>query len=711
MLDTRTVLTVIKKNPGISYLELAQKKLRIPSRKNWELTQILNELKSKSLITENKRDSFCSISFQKTIQGTFRLAQEGKFGFIEVENETETESYFVPKVEFNGGINGDVVDGEIYLIEDGANLTFARIKKVVERKKKTLTGVVIWPKMGPPIFNPINKLYNTFKLKIQGSDVPIKNNDVVLAEFVNQPKDKNKGLYLIQVKKAITNTNDKMCYVKAYITEQNVPEYFPAEVLNEAQNIPDSIENEPTQNRIDFRNELIVTIDGNDTKDFDDAINVKKLPNGNYELGVHIADVSYYVREKSQIDLEALKRGTSIYLMDRVIPMLPEKLSNGICSLNPNVDRFTLSAVMVIDPQGNTLETKLSQSIINSKYRLTYDRVNEYINDGKKFEDEKLNAMLDDAIELSKIVRKFKEDEGYVNFDIKEPNLILNEDGTVKDIRVSESGFSEKLIEDFMVRANEAVAFELTKLKFPALYRVHEKPSEEKLDYFLNVLDELNIKVDFDRNNVTPKTFQKVVNDIKMIRDDQFLELLFLRTMSKALYDPNNIGHFGLASKFYCHFTSPIRRYPDLIIHRILRDLVFGENHYNKDLIAESLPKIAAQNSSSEQQAIQIERDTNDLKYAEYWQNKIGQTFRAQIVSIVAFGMFVEFENKTEALVHISNMCDEKYEANELKTELIAEDNKKFKLGDFVDVIITNADIISGKVDAMLANCENKTIA
>lgn len=703
MVNEQQIENLIKQNPYIDFLNLA-KKAKIKIQDNKKLTQILFRLKDAYRITEPKKGFYVALEHSSDIKGVLKFVQEGKFAFIDLENSQNiSESYFVPKNEFNGAINNDLVSASVYkMLDKDKEKQFAAVKKVLERSVTQITG--IYEKGDKfPIFKPINKIYNSLKFKVLGSEITVESDDIVLAQIV----DNKNGLTGIKFIKKISSTSNPMGFVQALISEKNVPSSFPKEVMDHAHFIPDEIANENQSERLDLRNELIVTIDGNDTKDFDDAINVKQIDENTYELGVHIADVSHYVHENDPIDIEALNRGTSIYLMDRVIPMLPEKLSNGICSLNPNVDRFTMSIIMKIDKEGNTLSADLKQTIINSKYRLTYDRVNEFINENKKFEDENLNQMLEKAVALAKIIRNFKNNQGYIDFEIVEPYIKLDENGKVIDILTKATGFAENLIEDFMVRANEEVAKYLTRHKFPAMYRIHEKPSEEKLDYFISVLNELNINVNIDRNKITPKSFQKIINAIKEQRHDEFLKILFLRTMSKAIYAAENIGHFGLASEDYCHFTSPIRRYPDLVIHRIIRDLVLNKkldriSHYKMNL-----PLIAQQNSNSEQNAVQIERDTNDLKYAEYWNSRIGQIIKGQVVSIQSFGMFVEFSNKTEAMVHISNMCDTPFETNELKTELISE-NKKIKLGDFVDVVIIGADIANGKVDAALANCPVK---
>ncbi|WP_027120846.1 ribonuclease R [Mycoplasmopsis lipofaciens] len=706
MCTKQQLFDFIKQNPNSSFLDIA-KYFKIKPFENRLLTNILFELVDEYKVVKNSDNSYTGIEKIKTIEGEIRLASEGKYAFVDVvdeENNLENkESYFIPGLFINQAMNNDIVKINVFKYNDvNQSKTFAMVDKIIQRKTNKIVGILVQHK-NFVVFRTIKKDYKKLNFFIKDIVSEARLNDVVLAEIVEFKKDK----VIINIIRKIASIDDPMCYVKALTVEKNVPENFPEQVINEANLIPSTIEYENKDNRVDFRNELIVTIDGDDTKDFDDAIVVKKLEDGNYELGVHIADVSYYVKENSDIDNEALNRGTSIYLVNEVIPMLPKVLSNGICSLNPNEDRFTMSIIMKINDKGETIESKIVPGIICSKYRLTYNRVNQFIENNEKFEDNNLNIMLNNAVELAKLIRARKNEEGYIDFEIQEPKIILDQTGKTVDIKIDESGFSQALIEDFMVRANEQVAKYLTDRKIPMLYRIHDKPDEEKINNFLNVLNSVDIHVKIDKNNITPKTFQSVVQKIKEQRNDDFLKMLFLRTMQKACYSPNNIGHFGLASVDYCHFTSPIRRYPDLVVHRIIRDVIFEKNKKNIQHYNEILPVFAERNSQTEQNAMQIERDTNDLKYAEFYVNKIGTIMRGQIISVLKFGMFVQFDNKTEALIHISTMTDDEYKLNEIGTKLVGSKNS-YKLGDYVNVVIVDADMSTGKVDAVLENLYDK---
>ncbi|WP_338822467.1 ribonuclease R [Mycoplasmopsis felifaucium] len=706
MIDPKQLLKIIQNNPNISFINIA-KKMNIKYNQNRQLTDLLIDFIDKNLIVNNRKNStYIALEKLKTVIGTMKFASEGKFAFVDcdIENITEEkESYFVPNAYFADAMNNDIVKISVYKYYDSKDeRTFGMVEQIIERNTTKIVGVL--DNINNYLtFKPMEKCYKSMQFKVINSIEEARILDIVVAEIV-EFKNSYKGINII---KKITNVNDPMAYVKSLEVSRNVPEDFPQEVYDYVNaNIPDDISKEDISKRLDLRKELIVTIDGVDTKDFDDAISIKKNGDGTFELGVHIADVAYYVKENTVLDDEALKRGTSIYLLDSVIPMLPFKLSNGICSLNPNVDRMTISCISTIDKNGKTLKTKVCPSVIRSKYRLTYDRVNEFYKEKRLFEVDELNELISNAFELSTIIRKFKMQEGYIDFEIEEPNIVLDSEGRVVDIVVKPSGESEMMIEDFMVRANEEVAKYLTKKKIPMLYRIHEIPNEERLDYFLNVLKLLNIKVNIDRNNITPLSFQKIVQEINTQQKDEFLKMLFLRTMQKAVYSPNNVGHFGLASDCYCHFTSPIRRYPDVIVHRALWNFVFNDASSSKiNHFGDQLERIASMTSTSEQNAVQLERDANDLKFAEYYKSKINSEFEGQIFSITKFGIFVQFANKTVAMAHLSNIANGDFQPNDAMTELFNEHNpkEKYKLGEFVRVVITGADESTGKVDCVLA--------
>lgn len=702
------IFDVINKFGPINFVQLVRK-LKLLPNENKSVSISLIELENEHKVFKNWDGEYYSPILHDEFDGILKINNSGKFGFVTELNENESipveepRDCFVAKYFFNTAMHDDLVHVKVFYEDKTKEKTFGVITKIIERKTTELIGFLV-SKNSFVDFKPLDNKFNNAKYRINDLKVNAKINDLVIAKV---SKIQNEFIY-VTVEEIVTNKTDPKVFFKAFLEKVKVPKEFNSNMTPELKEIPQTIENENLDGRVDLRDELIVTIDGDDTKDFDDAINVKKLENGNYLLGVHIADVSYYVREDSEIDKEALKRGTSIYLADRVIPMLPFELSNGICSLNPHEDRFAISALMEIDNKGNNIKTKIFPSVIQSKYRLTYKQVNKFLEQQDLLNnDQNLTEMINLSYELSKILHEYKTKQGYIDFEIDEPKIYLNQDGSVRDIIVAERGVSEVLIEDFMVRANEQVAEFLTKKKLPVMYRVHDAPDDEKLSNLENVLNVLDIPFKKPQGTLDPIKFAQIASEIKEYKYDEFIKLLFLRTMQKAKYTSINIGHFGLASKFYCHFTSPIRRYPDLMIHRILRELVFNQNMEKLAHFNEVLEGIANHNSSAEQSSVDIERNSNDLFYAEYFKNKIGQKFHAQIISITKFGMFIEFPNKTDALVHKSTLLDGEYEANETMT-VLASNSRKFKIGQFVDVIVTGVDLVEGKVDAVLEEFYNE---
>ncbi|WP_426461242.1 ribonuclease R [Mycoplasma hafezii] len=708
-MDKEKIYHFIQSAVSRSFLDIA-KHFRISVRNNKDLTNILSTLLKEYKIFKNNKDEYYAPVLKDTIVGTLSVNAKGSFGFVDynIDEEAGTkDSVFIKSFNFNGAIHNDIVRINVYVNprDNQSDLTHGVVTEIIERGNTEMIGFMK-QKNSSTYFVPVEERFKTIQYKLISSVVPTKLNDLVVARIL---KYEEKSI-LIQIERVITNEADPMVFVKSYLEQIKAPSKFPDTLEEEIKAIPETIANEDISNRVDLRDKMIVTIDGDDTKDFDDAITVKKLDNGNYFLGVYIADVSYYVREETKINEEALNRGTSIYLVDRVIPMLPVELSNGICSLNPNEDRFVLACEVEIDKYGNTVKTNIFQGIIESKFRLTYKQVDKYFDTGKINEDfenqtavTELKSMLNQARELSLILHQYKMKQGYIDFEIDEPKIKLNEDGSVKEIIINKRGFSEVLIEDFMVRANETVAKFLYDNKLPVLYRVHEKPDADKLQGLKNALSVIGISMDgINENNINPQNFAELVNKVKELRNDDFVKLLFLRTMQKAVYSPENIEHFGLASQFYCHFTSPIRRYPDLMIHRIIRDFLINKQMDKLQHMRDQLPIFGDLNTKSEQKAVQIERNVNDLKFAEFLKNQVGKQFKVQILSILQFGFFVEFDFKASGLVHRSNLFDGDYEANETLTKLISE-KRTFTLGDYVDVVVIGVDLVEGKVDCVLA--------
>lgn len=495
--------------------------------------------------------------------------------------------------------------------------------------------------------------------------------------------------------------------ILAVVAQSGVSYEFPLSVTEEADTILETVDEKELIDRVDYTNDLVITIDGDDSKDFDDAVNVKKLDNGNYLLSVHIADVSHYVKEYSELDNEALKRGNSIYLVDRVIPMLPERLSNGICSLNEGVIRLVLSCVMEINPLGEIVDSNITSGYIKSKYRMTYNKVNKMIKGDQKLIEQyqDLYPMILDMVSLSDILRRSREEQGALDFDVVETKILVDNTGKPIDVVARTRDKAEMLIEDFMLAANEVVAETLNHLEYPCCYRVHEDPSKERLTNLAPLLATVGVKLGNIGNGVKPKVLQKALQKIKGTSSEIALNSLLLRAMAKARYDSNCLGHYGLAMQYYCHFTSPIRRYSDLETHRIINELIIKPNkkfdeslmHFN-NVIGE----ICLQVSETEKKAVELERKVDDMKSAEYMQSYIGKIFNGTITSVTSFGIFVMLENTIEGLVHIKNMPDF-YDYDEKNMCLIGNYSKEvYNIGDHVKVRVLDANKGTGKIDFLV---------
>ncbi len=499
--------------------------------------------------------------------------------------------------------------------------------------------------------------------------------------------------------------NDPGVDILSIIYQHGIEIEFPDEVLQEAEAVPDHIENTEIKGRHDLRDELTVTIDGADAKDLDDAISVKKLANGNTQLTVSIADVSYYVTEGSALDKEAYDRATSVYLVDRVIPMIPHRLSNGICSLNPNVDRLTLSCRMEIDASGRVVKHEIFDSVIHSDYRMTYDAVNQIITEKDPNIREQYNEitpMLDLAQDLSNRLIQMRKRRGEIDFDISEAKVLVNEDGIPTDVQLRQRGEGERLIESFMLIANETVAEHFSKLDVPFIYRVHEQPKSDRLRQFFDFITNFGIMIKGTGEDIHPTTLQKVQEEVEGRPEQMVISTMMLRSMQQAHYDDVNLGHFGLSAEYYTHFTSPIRRYPDLTVHRLIRKYLIEKSMDNKEVKRweDKLPELAEHTSKRERRAIEAERDTDELKKAEYMIQHIGDEFEGIVSSVANFGMFIELPNTIEGMVHIANMTDDYYRFEERQMALIGERQAKvFRIGDTVKVKVTHVDVDERLID------------
>ena len=524
-----------------------------------------------------------------------------------------------------------------------------------------------------------------------------KNNDKVIAKITKYPeKGKNAEGEIIEVLGSLDQAGIDMLSV---IKEYNLPEDFPNFVLLDAQSIPQKIDEEDIKNRKDLRDNIIFTIDGEDAKDLDDAVAVSKNEEGNYLLDVHIADVSYYVKENSKLDKEAIKRGTSIYMMDRVIPMLPLELSNGICSLNEGEDRYALSCSMEIDKNGNVISSDVYKSVIRVTRRMSYTDVYKIITGQdeevlKRYEKYITNFKLME--ELAHILKDKRLLHGYLNLDIPESKIVLDKNGKVVDVKKYETTFANEIIEQFMLTANETIAEKFYWLEAPFIYRVHEEPDYDKIQETNRFLFNIGQKIKANKDNIKPKAFSDVLEKLKGTEYEKVISTLILRTLKVARYESENKGHFGIASKYYCHFTSPIRRYPDLFIHRVISEYL--NNNYNLpeerlEELQEKATKYADSSSNAEKIATKAEREAEDIKKAEYMENKVGEEYDGIVSSITSFGMFVELENTVEGLIKFQDMGGNEYFIyDEVRKMLIGEKTgRMFKIGDKVRIKVIKA--------------------
>ncbi len=640
----------------------------------------------------------------KEIIGIYR-ATEKKFGFVQVEDDEQ--DIFIPSKYVNSAIDGDTVRVKIYKPKENEKKAEGKIEKIIQREIKEVIGIFqssknfgfVVPddkKIGTDIFVP--------KIKFKNA----KTNDKVIVKIIKYPeKGKNaEG----EVTEILGNINEAGIDMLSVIKEYNLPNEFPEFVLSEAKKIPQKIDSQNIKNRKDLREDIIFTIDGEDSKDLDDAVSVRKNDEGNYILDVHIADVSFYVKENSKLDKEAIRRGTSIYMFDRVIPMLPIQLSNGICSLNAGEDRFALSCSMEIDNKGNVISSDVYKSIINVTERMTYTNVNKILNNL----DKKVNKRYSNYInnfklmeELALILKNKRISQGYLNLDIPESKITLDKNGRAINVEKYELTFANEIIEQFMLTCNETIAEKFYWLEAPFIYRVHEIPDYDKIKETNRFLYNIGQKIKANKDNIKPKAFSDVLEKLKDTEYEKVISTLILRTLKVARYESENKGHFGIASNYYCHFTSPIRRYPDLFIHRVISEYL--ENNYNladdriEELRQKSI-KYADSSSTTEKIATKAEREAEDIKKAEYMEGRIGEEYDGIVSSITSFGMFVELENTVEGFVSFKNIGGNEYFIyDDIKKMLIGEKtNRIFRIGDKVRIRVIKASKLLKIIDFQL---------
>ncbi|MGT2933285.1 ribonuclease R [Streptococcus catagoni] len=635
-----------------------------------------------------------------TIQGIFRANKAG-FGFLFIDDNEE--DMFIGRNDVAYAIDGDTVEVKIKKPADKLKGTAAEAKVVgiVERSLKTVVGKFILdddkPKYAGYIKSKNQKIQQ--KIYIKKEPVLLDGTEIIKVDIEKYPT-RGHDYFVGNVRDIVGHQGDVGIDVLEVLESMDIVSEFPEDVIAQANAVADLPSQKDLVGRIDLRKEVIFTIDGADAKDLDDAIHIKVLDNGNYELGVHIADVSYYVTEGSALDREAAARGTSVYVTDRVVPMLPERLSNGICSLNPNLDRLTQSAIMEIDSKGQVLNYQICQSVINTTYRMTYSAVNEMIA-GEEETIEKYPAILDsvqDMVKLHKILEKMRLRRGALNFDTQEAKIIVNDKGMPVDILVRSRGIAERMIESFMLAANECVAEHFAKAELSFIYRVHEEPKSEKLQKFIDYASVFGIQIQGTANKISQEALQNFMAKVEGQPGAEVLNMMLLRSMQQARYSETNHGHYGLAAEYYTHFTSPIRRYPDLLVHRMIREYSHVSQE-KKEHFAQVIPELASSSSRLERRAVDAERIVEAMKKAEYMEEYVGEEFDGIVSSIVKFGIFVELPNTIEGLIHITNL-PEYYNYNERTMTLQGEKSGKvFKVGQPIHVKLAKTDKETGEID------------
>jgi len=665
-----------------------------------ELAKAVNALEEEARIMPDNRNRYTLLEYSDYAVGALDVKDRG-FAFLLSEVEDEDDIY-IPPHKLHNAMNGDRALVAVERSPKGFKKE-GEVVRILRRETTHLVGTLIQRGGRYFLLPDDGKLKNEIivpKDKRNGA----KDKEKVQAEIINYAFKEQ--TMVCKVTRRIGNVNEPGVDVTSKVLSFGIEPEFPKKALKQAAR-HQSVDADEAARRKDLRERDIVTIDGADAKDFDDAVEVKRLEDGGFFLGVHIADVSHYVTENSPLDEEAYRRGTSIYLVDRVIPMLPEDLSNNLCSLMPDVDRLAVSCDMWIDAEGRVKHHEIYESVIRSSGRLTYEQVNAALSGDAKAEAslEGLMDMVREMRTLAKLLRQRRTERGSLHFETEEPVISLDDAGRAIDVRSLERGESERFIEEFMLVANRTVAEHVYWMELPFLYRVHEEPKEEKLEKLLTMANALGLQVR-GRKTIAHKELQKLLQKVEDTVNEKGINMMMLRAMQKAVYKAQNLGHFGLAFEHYTHFTSPIRRYPDLIVHRLLRKYFFHSRPKTSTLrrYEKKLPQIAEASSEKERNAIALERDVNDMKKAEYMQPFIGETFEGHISGVTGFGLYVSLPCTVEGLIHIGELDDDYYVFDEEHLLLVGRHKKRvFRMGDTIRVKLTGVNVFDGELNFTVA--------
>ncbi|RRG03725.1 MAG: ribonuclease R [Lactobacillus sp.] len=682
------------------------------------LVQTLTQLEQDKKIKLNGSGHFGVAVERQKVSGVFHANDRG-FGFISYDPELPDVYVSADNTAF--ALNGDEVEAEVIkeAVPNSGKGPEGKIVNIIKRNFTTVVGEFT----GFPTSQVKSSGQFGYVSLTQRSlqDVPVfitddgvqpQDGDMVVVDITKFPSVENPKSMLGIAKQDLGNKNAPGVDILSIVYRYGIPTEFPDAVMQEANEIPSEVQPEEKQGRRDLTDQNFVTIDGETSKDFDDAVVVWKMDNGHYHLGVSIADVAHYVTPGTALNAEAFERGTSTYLTDRVLPMLPERLSNGICSLNPQVERLTMTCEMEIDAKGNIVKHEIFPAVIKSAARMTYTAVNQILDDNDaevRAEYAELVPMFEQMGTLHKILWQMRHDRGAIDFDKPEAKIIVDSEGHPTDIVVSDRGTSERMIESFMLAANETVAEHYNKLHVPFLYRVHETPDSEKMRAFYEFINNIGVVAKGDSQNIKPRMLQAVLAKIEGQPVQPVIQIMMLRSMKQAKYADQLLGHFGLAAKYYTHFTSPIRRYPDLMVHRLIHwYMENGTDEEAQDKYRDQLDEIAKHSSEMERRSIDAERDTDDLKKAEFMLPHVGEDFDAVVSSVTKFGLFIELPNTVEGLVHISTMGDDYYNFIESYMAMVGEHTKKtYRVGQPVKVTLTDVDMDQSQINFKLLPDEN----
>ncbi|MGT2779009.1 ribonuclease R [Streptococcus intermedius] len=695
------ILSYLREKKEASMDELAQRLGKEKAKDFRNLVQTISEMERKRQLTFSNAGKI-QIRKEKqklTLKGTFHAHKNG-FGFVTLNEEED--DLFIGRNDVNYAIDGDRVEVVITKVADRSKGTSAEAKviDILEHSLKTAVGQLILDEEKPKYTGYIRSKNQKISqpIYIKKPALVLDGTEILKVEIDKYPTKKH-DFFVATILDVVGHKDDPGIDVLEVLESMDIVSEFPERVLKEASAIPDMPSKKDFEGRLDLRNEITFTIDGADAKDLDDAVHIKKLSNGHFELGVHIADVSYYVQEGSELDKEALNRATSVYVTDRVVPMLPERLSNGICSLNPNVDRLTQSAIMEIDQKGRVVKHTVTQTVIKTAFRMTYSDVNDIITGDKEKRAafKTIVPSIEQMTELHAILETMRFKRGALNFDTKEAKILVNKTGRPVDIILRQRGVAERMIESFMLVANETVAEHFARLNLPFLYRIHEEPKAEKVQKFIDYASTFGVRVYGTADSISQSALQDIMKAVHGQPYEEVLSMMLLRSMQQARYSEHNHGHYGLAAEFYTHFTSPIRRYPDLLVHRMVRD--YGCSLKIAEHFEQVIPGIASQSSSRERRAIEAEREVEAMKKAEFMEEFVGEEFDGIVSSVVKFGLFVELSNTVEGLIHVANL-PEFFHYNERNLTLQGEKSGiVFRVGQRIRIKLVRSDKATGEID------------